>query len=145
MIKDQLPNIERYNINEYFNELIEWVTEGKQEGGLTNSIKAIHLEYETKDLDLTKFENHHQYIDLHYVLEGEEYVGIQEANKLVPVTKYDNSDDYQLFKGELGEQVLLTKGDFLVLFTNEAHVTGGIVGEPNSVKKIVFKIPVKQY
>lgn len=127
MIKDRLSNVERYKINKYFDEFLVWVGEGKQAESLPDNIKAIYLEYETNDFNLSKFENHQQYIALHYILEGNESVGIQEVNKLVPVTIYDVKDDYQHYKGKINEQILLTKGEFLVLFSNEGHVTGCII------------------
>lgn len=144
MIKDHFSNIERYKINKYFDDFIKWAQSKKMEEHLPDVIKAINLEYETKNFDLSKFENHQKYIDLHYVLEGEEYIGIQDIKNLVPTTDYEKQDDYQLFEGEVKEKVHLQKGDILALFTNEAHVTGGMVGKSERVHKIVYKIPISE-
>ncbi|MFY0698229.1 hypothetical protein A8B79_10375 [Balneola sp. EhC07] len=142
MIKDQISDLERYKISREFNKLIVWVNAGMDEELLPDTIKAIHLEYETKKFDLSKFENHQRYIDVHYILEGEEYIGIQDTTNLKPVTEYMENDDYQLFEGAVDEKLILRKGNFIVLFTNEAHVTGGLIKQPQIVKKIVFKIPM---
>lgn len=144
MIKDQISNITRYKISKDFDKLITWVKAGMDQKHVPETIKAIHLEYETKQFDLSKFENHQKYIDLHYILEGEEYIGIQENDKLKSVTEYMENDDYQLFEGEVEQELFLRKGNFIVLFTNEAHVTGGVVKQPQRVKKIVFKIPIAE-
>lgn len=128
MIYDRVPNICRYKINKNFVEFAEWLNNGLDEQSKPINIKSIHLEYETKEFNLPKFENHQKYIDVHYILEGDEFIGIQDIEKLDPKTEYDEKEDYQLFKGNVEEQFLLKKGDVLVLFSNEVHVTGGSIG-----------------
>lgn len=142
MIKDKLENIERYSINIEFEKFKKTISlYGDYPMDLKLPLKAIHLEYQTKDFDLTKFENHHKNIDIHFVVEGSELIGINRFDNLKPTMKYDEENDYQLFEGEVNETIILNSGDFLLLFPGEVHVTGGKVIESNKVKKIVYKIP----
>ena len=55
---------------------------------------------------------------------------------------YDSENDYQLFDGIVDEELILKKGDFLILFPNEAHVTAGKVNRKTYINKIVFKVPI---
>ena len=146
MIKDKLENIERYSINDNFEKFKNEVRQTKSfPTKLELPLKSISLEYETKDFDLTKFENHHENIDIHFLIEGSECIGLKNVSDLVPETAYDENNDFQLFKGEPVEQVVLRAGEFLLLFPGEAHVTGGKVGKNSSaVKKRVYKVPFDQ-
>jgi len=142
MIKDKLENIERYSINmefENFKKTIRLYDDHPKD--LKLPLKAIPLEYQTKDFDLTKFENHRKNIDIHFVVEGSELIGINRVDNLKPTMKYDEDNDYQLFEGEVKETIILNSGDFLLLFPGEVHVTGGGVIGSTTVKKIVYKIP----
>ena len=143
MIKDKLENIERYSINDIFEKFKNEVRQAKNPPiELELPLKCIPLEYETKDFDLTKFENHHENIDIHLIVKGNECIGLKNVSDLVPETAYDENNDFQLFKGEPVEQVVLRAGEFLLLFPGEAHVTGGKAGKNSSaVEKLVYKVP----
>lgn len=142
MIKDKLENIGRYTLNEFF-EIFKTTIEttGKYPEQLQAPLKAIPLEYETKDFDLTKFETHKKNIDVHFIIQGSETIGITPVKNLNKTAEYNDEDDYQLFEGKVEEAIDLEEGDFLILFADEAHVTGGIKGNPEKLKKIVYKIP----
>ena len=143
MIKDNIKNIGRYSINNPFEEFKRIIMSLETSPvKLKFPLKAIHLEYETKEFDLTKFENHHKYIDIHFLVEGVELIGINRLDNLTPNMEYDEENDYQLFDGEIKETIILNSGDFLLLFPGEVHVTGGKVIGTATVKKIVYKIPV---
>ncbi len=143
MIKDKLENIERYSLNEYFEIFKSKVKEANNyPEELDAPLKVIPLEYETRDFDLTKFENHEKNIDIHYIIEGSERIGINDVNNLKSNIPYNEEGDYQLFDGEVKEEIILEKGDFLILFPGEAHVTAGKYKNP-SARKMVFKIPLK--
>lgn len=143
MIKDKLENIGKYSINENFELFKKRVQEAKSfPEQLETPLKAIPLEYNTQDFDLTKFENHQKNIDVHYIIEGQERIGLNEIEELQPLFSYNEEGDYQHFKGEVKEQIILNKGEFLLLFPGEVHVTGGMVeNESSAVEKMVYKVP----
>lgn len=141
MIKDKLEHIERYSLNDYFEIFKSKVKEANNyTEQLDAPLKVIPLEYETRDFDLTKFENHVKKIDIHYIIEGSERIGINSVNNLKSNIPYNEEGDYQLFDGEVKEEIVLEKGDFVILFPGEAHVTGG-KHRDSKIKKIVYKIP----
>jgi len=143
MIKDKISNIDKYELNEFFKAFKLHITENfKNLLEIKLPLKAIPLTYDTKQFDLSKFENHQRNIDIHVVLEGEEILGITDVETLSPNMDYNTVNDYQLFDGEIRETIILRKGEFLILFPNEGHVTAGLVNESSTVKKIVFKVPI---
>ena len=143
MIKDKIKNIAKYKINEAFELFKNKIAEENNLLKIAPPFKAIPLEYETKSFDLSKFENHRKFIDIHYIKEGQEEIGLTPVEELKPNMEYDQDNDYQLFYGEVNEIITLKEGEFLLLFPDEAHVTGGLVNQKtNDVSKIVFKIPL---
>lgn len=144
MIKDKLENIGRYSVNEFFESFKSSVARALNfPENLEAPLKAIPLEYETKDFDLSKFENHEKNIDVHFIIEGSEQIGVSQVNNLVSNIPYNDEGDYQLFGGKVEETFILRKGEFLLLFPGETHLTGGKVNGKGNVKKMVYKIPIK--
>lgn len=143
MIKDKLENIDNYSLNEHFENFKKAILKSnKYPSKLNAPLRVIPLEYQTKDFDLSKFENHERNMDIHYIIEGTESIGINSVNNLVSNIPYNVEGDYQLFDGEVKEVIVLEKGDFLVLFPGEAHVTAGKLSNSESIRKIVYKIPL---
>jgi biofilm protein TabA len=144
MIKDTLDNIHRYSINVHFENFKKFLKESNDKSfrNIEKPLKAIPLEYTTGEFNLSKFENHQKFIDIHYIVRGEEQIGLNVSEALVPNMEYDTENDYQLFDGIAKEVILLKKGEFLLLFPGEAHVTAGAVyNVSDNIEKIVFKVP----
>jgi YhcH/YjgK/YiaL family protein len=144
MIKDRIENIGNYTINQYFEELKNFITQNANDRDALLKVqppyKAIPLEYTTKDFNMALFEGHRKFIDIHYVLEGTEEIGITQIEAVKPNMDYNAEGDYQLFDGQVHERVTLAAGEFLILYPHETHVTAGIInGNATDVKKIVFK------
>ena len=73
-----------------------------------------------------------------------EKIGIADLDTVSANIKYDEINDYQLFDGQIKEECIISKGEFLILFENETHVTAGIVNKSTPINKIVFKVPVAE-
>lgn len=142
MIKDKLVNIDKYKINDAFERFKKIISESKNLDKIEAPFKAIPLEYETKNFDVSKFENHQKFIDIHYIISGSEQIGLAKFDEVKQNMDYDAQNDYQLFDGAVNETIELKEGEFLILFEHEPHVTGGISSKGvENVKKIVFKVP----
>lgn len=142
MIKDDIAHLIRYSLNSYFAEFKRLIDKKVPFENFPEQIKVIPLEYKTKNREDLKFESHKKYIDVHHLLDGEELVLTEDIKNLNVITEYNSKDDYQLFEGKPSSSLHVRKGDFLILFPNEAHMTGCMVENPETVKKTVFKIPV---
>ena len=98
--------------------------------------------YETHFREEAFSEAHQQYVDVMYMVEGEEIIYVKPTEKLLSVTKpYDSKIDALLAKlDDDAIPVRLCEGSFIVLFPQDSHAPGCCVDTPKSVKKIVAKI-----
>ena len=111
---------------------------------LTDDVHSITLVLGTKKMENCVFEGHEKHIDIHYVLDGEEIIGVTEKKSLVPNMEYNSEGDYTLYKtpNDKFSQVVLKKGDFALFFPEDAHMTCIAVDEPSFVVKCVIKTPI---
>lgn len=142
MIYDSLKNLSRYNLLDQISKFdLSNYTKGKIEID-NDRFFGIGLEYITKNGNECLWEAHQKYLDVHLIIEGEEKIHISDINNMSISQKYDESNDYSLFSGQKENEIILSKGYFLVLYPNEVHKTGifSIENEQKQIKKIVFKI-----
>lgn len=109
---------------------------GRYELGGENFVNV--FEYETKDSDGI-FETHEKYVDIQYVIIGEEKV--LWAEKIDSETKpYQADKDRSLGLVNKPEQAILSNGTLCVFLPKEAHKVGLTLSTITKVKKAVFKI-----
>ena len=104
-----------------------------------DNVFAMITENPTKDYDSTQWESHRNYIDLHYVISGEEKIGDYPATKLSVTKPYDVSRDVINYSGE-GKLYNATPETFFLFFPSDAHRPGIAVSDKKPDKKIVIKI-----
>ena len=98
-------------------------------------------EYDTKT-DKKVAEAHKKYIDIQYMLEGEEIIAvapISEPNKLV---EEKPEKDVYFYECEM-EPLTLKAGTFMVLYPNDLHMPGVAKGESAPCRKVVVKVLVE--
>ncbi len=140
MIFDQTANLSRYP---FLQQIAQFDFSNYQKGRFTISSDdffGIGLEYDTREASECLWEAHRTYLDVHYILEGEEIINITDISAAVVTKEYDPEGDYGLFEGQKQQAVHLKPGMFLVLYPNEVHQTAIQVSDPIAVRKIVFKI-----
>lgn len=95
----------------------------------------------TKKEEEKKWEVHRKYIDIQYVIEGEEKMGfgVLEGFKEVTV-KYDETKDIEFLEGKKYSFVKLQQGDFAVFFPSDVHAPMLAVNDPCEIKKVIVKI-----
>ena len=100
--------------------------------------------YETRDPVAAQFEAHQKYIDVMYMVEGEEIIYVKPTDNLQAVTKeYDPAIDALLAKLDSDAiPVRLTAGTFVVLFPQDAHAPACFDTAPQTVKKIIGKVKI---
>lgn len=109
-----------------------------------NEIFALHQEYMTISKDECKFEAHKKYIDIQYILKGEEFIGYIPTNELDCDGEYNTQNDIVFFKNTNNTGgVILKAGEYAIFEPNDAHAPKGIVIDSTSVKKIVIKVLAK--
>jgi YhcH/YjgK/YiaL family protein len=112
---------------------------GKQE------LEGKHLfisvdEYVSKDKIETRYESHKKYIDIQYVIEGEELIGLTTLDNVEITEPYSVEKDITFYAFDGGEYLKATPGNFLIFFPEDVHRPMIKVNENSKVKKIVVKI-----
>ncbi|CUS25415.1 YiaL-like protein [Paucilactobacillus oligofermentans DSM 15707 = LMG 22743] len=99
------------------------------------------LEYDTEIIDKFDFEIHEKRLDLHYIVEGEERIDVSPDTECFALSDYNDDRDIQYVKQpKRFNQVLLHKGDFILIGMHEPHRTNGMLNEKKHVRKIVLKL-----
>jgi len=103
-----------------------------------DEVFAILQSYDTKEEIDCKLEAHKKYIDIQYMVSGDEIMGVvpfdnQEVLEDLP----DN--DVTFFKG-LGEPILVKEGSFVIFYQTDVHAPGIKVSESKKIVKVVVKV-----
>ncbi len=93
----------------------------------------------TKDYDSTNWESHQNYIDLQYVISGEEKIGIYPVKNLTVTKPYDAVKDLINYSGE-GKIYDASPQGFFIFFPFDGHRPNITPGGNKADKKIVIKI-----
>jgi YhcH/YjgK/YiaL family protein len=103
------------------------------------NVFATVTEDPSKDFDKTQWESHRKYIDLQYVITGEEKMGKNPFGELNVTKPYDETKDVANYSGE-GKIYMVPAGTFMLFFPSDAHRPNITPGGNKAVKKIVIKI-----
>lgn len=93
-----------------------------------------------------QFEAHRRYIDVHYVIAGEELIGVAPVGECPVVQEYAEADDFSLH-GDPADAArvtwtLLREGELCVTPPADAHKPACTTGEPARLKKVCIKVLV---
>ena len=106
---------------------------------------AIVQRYMTRPLASCLPEAHKAFVDIQYVVEGEEYLGwCPMSPDLKPRAPYDAKRDIIFYDALVPESnVMLAAGSFAVLYPSDIHRPQAAVEDPAPVLKVVVKIAVE--
>jgi biofilm protein TabA len=148
MILDTVERASQYNlIGPGFAEAMKFLYENRN-GGLTqdryeisNDAYALVKRYASKPAENCKYEAHRDYIDVQYVVSGDEYMGWAPKDTMTIDTYIEEKDQFRL-SGK-GEMVPLHAGQFMILFPSDAHMPCVVYNQSAPVEKIILKIRVE--
>lgn len=149
MILDTIDNYHLYqSINEriakgfsfFRNTDLDAIPSGKHniEG---DTIFALVQEYQTKPLAECKLESHKKYIDIQYVIRGEEFMGITTKNNQ-KILEVNEDKDYTFYEGSTS-LVRVSKGMFTIFFPDDLHQPCVQTEYASEVKKVVIKVLIQ--
>jgi len=104
-----------------------------------DNVFALLQEYETKNAVDCMLEGHQKYIDIQYVLSGEEIMGIASYTNQKVLKPYHADNDIAFYDGEYSA-VKVAKGNFTIFFPGDLHMPCLKVNVPAMVRKVVVKI-----
>lgn len=96
------------------------------------------FDYETIPEEESFYEAHERYGDIHIMLRGSEKVCISHPETLDRF-EYTPENDFAAYRGAAQHTLILRPGTFLVVFPGDAHKIKMHLGEPENVRKAVFK------
>jgi YhcH/YjgK/YiaL family protein len=105
------------------------------------NIFALISEYKTKSETEGKLEAHRKYIDVQYVISGEEQMGYVPLNDQQILEPYKEENDIVFFKGDKSF-TKVSAGMFAIFFPEDVHMPGINAGNISEVKKLVIKVRV---
>ena len=97
--------------------------------------------YDTKDD--APFEGHRKYIDIQYMIKGEEKVGVTDYSNCSTTEEYNEENDIEFLKSNVNAHYqVLEQGDFLVFFPQDVHKPGLDNNKKRFVKKVIVKVAI---
>lgn len=98
-------------------------------------------DYQTKPISEGKFEAHKKYIDIQFIIKGEEKLGFGNIHNFKPESFYDEKNDIVFLNGE-GDFVTALENYFLIFTPQDAHMPCIAIENPAYVKKAVVKVKI---
>lgn len=97
--------------------------------------------YDT-DPDKTISEAHKKYIDIQYMVEGEEIIGVADISSEKELTEAKEENDVWFYNCKT-EPLTLSAGKYMVLYPNDLHCPGVATnGIALTCRKVVVKVKV---
>lgn len=103
---------------------------------------VIFMQYETKPEVDCIMESHRRYIDIQYMVNGEENIGIVTLDQHVATTPYDEQKEAAFYKNEYESLFRLKQNHFAIFYPQDMHMTSIQISKPAHIKKAVFKVRV---
>ena len=86
-------------------------------------------------------EAHRNYLDIQYIVKGQEIVGWAPLDTLTPTVPFNEEKDVGFYTGDY-EYIRITPGHCYVVFPEDAHLPSRHLDVPNEYTKIVVKLKV---
>jgi YhcH/YjgK/YiaL family protein len=104
-----------------------------------NNVYATITEGPDKEYDKTTWESHRKYIDLQYIITGEEKMEVAPLANATVTKPYDETKDGANYIAK-GKLYTATPKEFYLFFPDDAHRPSIKVDGYDNVKKLVIKI-----
>lgn len=98
-------------------------------------------EYTTIPWEEAKFEAHHDYTDIQYVVSGRETMTYAPVDELTVKVPYNEEKDVVFFDNENpGLRIVAKAGEYMIFNPWDGHKPKAAAGEPALIKKVIVKI-----
>jgi len=149
MILDKLENQNLYvNVNSKLKKAFEFLSKNNLDQLIdgryeidSDNVYALVQSYTTNKEDNNKWESHQKYIDIQYIVKGNETIIWAPIDQLTIVEEYSEERDVTFYKESIYSSKLNLKDNcFCIFFPEDGHKPCCIFDEPMKIKKIVVKI-----
>lgn len=152
MIVDNIGNFEKYSaLDKKFEKSFEFIKKvaaenlpaGKYQLENDGALHAIVQEYDSKAPENAKIEGHEKYIDIQYVISGEEVIEVFDISKAVVKTPYNPDKDVTFYENCVdASKIVLQAGEYAILYPNDIHKPGMQYKCSTPVKKVIVKVKI---
>ena len=104
-----------------------------------DDIYAFKSTINTKPFE-NNFEFHQKYADVFYIIDGHEDIYLTDAKQLKALKEFDIQKDVVHGTVQTYQKISLKKGDYIVIFPEEAHCPSR--GDGKLLEKLVVKVKV---
>jgi YhcH/YjgK/YiaL family protein len=154
VVKNQVDNIKFKKAFEYLEQVL---TSGTEENNRLLSLPVGAFEkvdldetnfgleqvYYSKDREDCFFESHRQYIDVQFILEGEEIIEVGNTDDLKVDIDYNETIDLLKYNMTNNSSIIkLRRGDVAIFFPDDAHMPCVKLHNSDKVVKTVVKVRV---
>lgn len=107
-----------------------------------DTLFAMVNEYTTRSPEESNYEAHKKYIDIQYLVKGEEMIGIAPLSEITDTAQdYDAGKDIGFYKVSSDNKRFANHERFFIFFPNDAHKPNLHPGDSSSeVRKVVVKV-----
>ncbi len=99
--------------------------------------------YNSKEREECFFESHRGYIDVQFILEGEEIIEVSNIDNLIVNFSYDESIDLIKYDDNKDKSsIRLTRGDIAIFYPKDGHMPCLQIENSTKVVKTVVKVRV---
>ena len=102
--------------------------------------------YSTRRENNNGMEAHRRYIDIQYLVAGQERIEVHPLDSLQCTQPYDSGRDVAFYSapGTPAVSIVLGNGRFAIFFPDDAHMPQLVLDKPSEVLKVVVKVAVEQ-
>lgn len=98
-------------------------------------------EYTTVPWEEAKYEAHHNYTDIQYMISGSETMTYARIDELAEKVPYNEEKDVVFYDNENpGLKVVVKAGEYIIFNPWDGHKPKAAAGEPAFIKKVIVKI-----
>ncbi|WP_313155303.1 YhcH/YjgK/YiaL family protein [Lacrimispora sp.] len=98
-------------------------------------------EYTTVPWEEAKYEAHHNYTDIQYMISGSETMTYARIDELAEKVPYNDEKDVVFYDNENpGLKVVVKAGEYMIFNPWDGHKPKAAAGEPALIKKVIVKI-----
>lgn len=114
---------------------------------ISKEIFVLKQTYTTKTREEAFFESHKKYIDIQFMVQGEEFMDVCTPHNLTLLEPYNEQSDFIKYEAQhkAYSSLLIKKGELAIFFPQDAHQPCILNETSSQVYKAVIKIPVELF
>lgn len=154
MIKDNLQHLAYYNyLNSDLKTGLKYVRDtdfDSLENGryelVEGKIFATIQDYQSKPESEGKFEAHQKFVDIQFIIKGEERIGTGKLDDFEESIAYDEEKDIVFLTPKEGAKtnfIKLIEKEFAIFYPQDVHMPSIAVDAPSFVRKVIVKVAVQ--